>query len=376
MRLIKLEEKNKKKVISQTLKVLKDGGLVVFPSDTVYGLLVDSTNEQAVKKLISFKERPAGKAISVFIPNIQMIEMICNINSSQKNIMEKILPGPFTVVLDYKKEKSKFQISKLLLSEKQTLGIRYPDFELIDILVSKFGKPVTATSANISGYSSVYSIQSFFKQLSKKRKDFLDLVIDGGKLPFRKPSTVIDLTSERIKQLRTGDVKLIETKKYISVSEKETKELAKKLLKENIKDINTRPLVFVLKGELGVGKTIFAKGLGEFLGINNIVSPSFVIYYEYDILTQNSKLKSQNFNFKSQKFIHGDLYNVVDGEELVNVDFERYLQKGNVMCIEWGEKSSRLIKKFTTQAKVLYIDMSYLGKEKRKLLISSIGKNK
>src|SRR3989338_6312423 len=98
MRLIKLSRESKKKVISQTLKVLRDGGLVVFPSDTVYALLADAANEKAVNKLILFKQRPAGKPISVFIPNVQTIGTLCKLNISQKNILSNILPGPFTVV--------------------------------------------------------------------------------------------------------------------------------------------------------------------------------------------------------------------------------------------------------------------------------------
>lgn len=369
MRLIKLNKQNAKKAISQTINVLKNGGLVVFPSDTVYGLLADATNEEAVKKLTKFKQRPAGKPISVFVPNVRTIELLCNVNKPKLNILYNILPGPFTIVLDYKKGKKSNNISSLLLSENKTLGVRYPDFELIQLLVSKFKKPITATSANLSGEKPVYSIESLFKQISIKKKDLLDLVVDAGKLPYNKPSTVIDLTSDRIRQLRKGDLIFSDSQSYISKSPDETKKIAKRILKDHIKRINIKPLVLILKGPLGAGKTIFAKGLGEYLGINNIISPSFVIYYEYEIINQKSKLKSQ-------KFIHGDLYNVQDDKELANVDLERYLIPGNIICIEWGEKSSQLVSKLTSKAKVLYIDISYLGRKKRGLVVNSVGKNK
>jgi len=376
MRLIKLNRQNAKKAISKTIKVLKNGGLVVFPSDTVYGLLADATNEEAVKKLIEFKQRPAGKPISVFVPNVRTIELLCNVNKPKLNILYNILPGPFTIVLDYKKGKKSNNISSLLLSENKTLGVRYSDFELIQLLISKFKKPITATSANLSGVKPVYSIEFLFKQISIKKKDLLDLVVDAGKLPYNKPSTVIDLTSDRIRQLREGDVVFSKSKSLISKTPEETKIIAKSLLKENIAKVNLKPLVIILKGPLGAGKTIFAKGLGEYLGINNIISPSFVIYYEYEIITQKSKLKNQNWKVKSQKFIHGDLYNVHDDKELANVDLDRYLIPGNIICIEWGEKSSQLVSKLTSKAKVLYIDISYLGRKKRGLVVNSVGKNK
>ncbi|MEX1052601.1 MAG: L-threonylcarbamoyladenylate synthase [Patescibacteria group bacterium] len=376
MRLLDLQKQNRNKIIAETLKTLKKGGLVVFPSDTVYGLLVDATNEKAVQKLIEFKQRPKGKPISVFVTNIQMIDALCKVDSRRRNILKNILPGPFTIVLDYKKTKSVFKISNQLLSEIKTLGVRYPDFEFIQLLVSKFKKPITATSANLSGSKPVYSIQSLFKQISIKKKELLDLVIDIGKLPYNKPSTVIDLTTDKIRQLREGDVVFSRGKSLTSKTPEETKNIAKQLLKENIAKVNLKPLVFILKGPLGAGKTIFAKGLGEFLGIEGITSPTYVVYDEYRVLTQKSKIKSQNIKFKNQKFIHGDLYNVSDEEELENINLERYLKPGNIICVEWGDKSFNLINKFIEKGNALYIEMDYLGKTKRKIIVNSISNNK
>ena len=115
---LSLLEKSKKTVINETRKVLARGGLVVFPSDTVYGLLVDATNENAVKKLIRFKNRPHGKAISVFIPDLNNLHQYVQVDHRQDKIIRTLLPGPFTVIL-----KSKHQTSKLLESENGTLGV-------------------------------------------------------------------------------------------------------------------------------------------------------------------------------------------------------------------------------------------------------------
>ena len=135
MKIVKLNENNNQEVINNTIIVLKSTGLVIFPSDTVYGLLCDATNEQAVKKLITFKNRPAGKPISVF-SNLKFIDQLVKINKEQKKIIEEILPGPYTLILP-----SKHKVNKLLESEIGTLGIRIPMYQLINRLIQEFEKP-------------------------------------------------------------------------------------------------------------------------------------------------------------------------------------------------------------------------------------------
>src|SRR3990167_9369430 len=112
MKIIKLKSNNIDQVINNTITVLKSNGLVIFPSDTVYGLLCDALSEKAVKKLILFKNRPPGKAVSVFC-NFEMIEKLVKMNKQQRKIIKEILPGPFTAILP-----SRHNINKLLESEK------------------------------------------------------------------------------------------------------------------------------------------------------------------------------------------------------------------------------------------------------------------
>ncbi len=346
--------------IDQTLAVLKQGGLVIFPSDTVYGLLADATNEEAVKKLIEFKSRPSGKPISVFC-NFQMLDKLVKINQETRNKLQALLPGPFTVVL-----RSKHIVSKLLESEKRTLGIRIPDYKLINELVSKFNKPITATSANIAGRSPHYSIESLMRQLSQKKKDLIDLVVDAGKLPRNKPSTVVDLTEPQIKIIRKGDVVFKDSRTFVSNSEAETKKIAKYLLnnQETRYKKQTKPLIFIIEGELGVGKTIFVKGIGEYLGVRDIISPSFVIYYEYEIKI-TKKQDTRN------KLIHVDLYNLQEEGEFEHLGLERYLKPGNILCFEWGEKGRAILKLLKKKARIVYVKMRYISENKRELKIQS-----
>lgn len=337
-----------KKAAVKAKEVLQQGGLLVVPSDTVYGLSVDATNPQAVEKLIAFKSRPAGKPISVFVQDINAAKKIVYISADQENMLKNILPGRFTVVLP-----SKHTVSKLLESEKGTLGIRVIQHDFIASLTEIFPKAFTATSANISGTSPHYSISSLVNSLSGSKKKMIDLIIDYGKLPKNKPSTVVDFTSDEIKVLRQGDDALSEKKEYLSKSEEETMQIAGQTIKYYDKKRTKKPLVFILQGELGSGKTQFVKAIGKYFGISDIISPTFVIYYEYPIPN------SAHF------FFHVDLYNISEKNEFEYLGFEKMLKPGNVICIEWGEKSGEIGALLQQKAHIVYIDISYTHQSER-----------
>jgi len=367
MKIVKL---NDKKVIDETVRVLNQGGLVVFPSDTVYGLLVDAYSEKAVGKLIAFKNRPPGKPISVFV-DWDFIKDLVEINPSQEKILKNILPGPFTVIL-----KSKRKVCSLLESEKKTLGVRIPHYQPINSLVEKFNRAITATSANLSGKPPHYSIESLLKQLPESKKKLIDLIVDAGKLPRNKPSTVIDLVEENIKILRQGDIVFRQVNQYVSKKPSETKKIAQFILEKLLKKKIQKPLIFIIKGDLGVGKTVFVKGMGEFLGIKEIISPSFVVMYEYEI---NSKInpsdsgqmpKSSYTCLKLKKLIHLDLYNVEDKEEFEYLKIEQYLTPGNLLAIEWGEKVGEIFDLIKKKGEIVYVRMKYENEKERIIEIS------
>ncbi len=357
MKIIKLNQ-DFAKVNNQVVEILKKGGLVIYPSDTVYGALVDATNKQAVEKLIKFKNRPPGKAISVFVSGWKMIEELVEMDQRQKEILKEILPGCFTVVL-----KSRKKVVSLLESERQTLGVRFVKYEPVIDLVSKFKKPLTATSANLGGKPPHHSIDSLLKQLPKYKQELIDLIVDAGKLPRNKPSTVIDLTTPEIKVLRHGDVSFYKKQEFISKSVKETKAIAKKIIFDFLQNLEKKPLIFILQGDLGVGKTVFVKGLGDYFEIKDIVSPSFVVMYEYNI---NSKLKTQN-----SKLIHVDLYNVEEKEEFKYLGINDYLKPGNILAIEWGEKSGEIFEELRKKGKVVMVNMEYVSEKERKIIIKN-----
>ena len=343
----------KKITTEEVLNILKTGGIVVSPTDTVYGLLADATNEVAVQKLIKVKERPPGKPISVFVSDFRMMKEYIYIDNKQENTLKQFIPGPFTVVL-----RSLHAISAHLESENGTLGVRIPDYPFIRDLVRAFGKPLTATSANPSGYPPFYSTDVMLREFPKSKLQFIDLLIDSGNLPHNKPSTVVDLTESSIKTLRKGDIVFSDIKTFVSDSPEQTQKIAQYLIAKKLSKQTDKPIVFILKGELGAGKTVFVKGIGQALGIQNIISPTYVVYYEYD--SPHAKIK---------KLYHFDLFQIRETAELKELKIQNLLKSGCLFCIEWGEKAEGIISLLKEKATIVYIEILYLDENKRKLRI-------
>ncbi len=184
----------------EAVKFLERGQVVVCPTDTVYGLLADATNDKAVEKVFKIKERDKEKAISIFVKDMEMAKKVANVDKNMERFLEEVWPGKITVALR-KKEKS--GLSKLLTGGKKTVGLRIPDYELIARIIKKINKPVTATSANISGRVSSVKIKEILEQF-EKQEIRPDLILDAGNLPRSFPSTVIDFSGKKPKIVRKG----------------------------------------------------------------------------------------------------------------------------------------------------------------------------
>lgn len=363
-----LEKGGLSKIIKETAEIIKNGGLVVFPSDTVYILAVDPTNKSAVEKLLAFKNRWTGKAISVAVLDIKMAKEYVDLTDVAQNIYTNLLPGPFTIV-----NQGKHEVCLGIEAENGSLGIRIPDNKYIHELVKILGKPITATSANLSGRTPNYSIAGFLKPLSKKKREMIDLIVDAGKLPRNKPSTVIDATEPELKILRRGDlVTGSGTQTLISKSEKETEKIAEFLLNKTLHPAGTslnreaKPIVFSLTGDLGCGKTVFSRKIGHLLGVTEkITSPTFIIYNEY-IISPNPSLTigKQNIN----KFLHFDLYRISTDYEFREIKFLELFTTDSVSCIEWpenmGEENFEWLKKNT---ELISINFEYVDENTRQI---------
>jgi L-threonylcarbamoyladenylate synthase len=366
-------DKGNFKIIEEAAKVIKTGGLVVFPSDTVYILAVDPTNKIGVKKLLEFKNRWTGKAISVAVLDKKMAQGYVSLNENSENIYKTLLPGPFTIVSE-----GKHKVATGIEAENGTLGIRIPDNKYIHDLVKLMNKPVTATSANLSGRTPNYSIESFLRPLSLKKKEMIDLVVDAGKLLRNKPSTVIDATEPEIKILRRGDLITGKTTSLISKSEKETEKIAEFLLKKYQSSPDPffdktgkkqKPLVFLLTGDLGCGKTVFSRRVGHLLGVKEkITSPTFVIYNEYSIQNPPALRAPSLEKGGLVKFLHFDLYRITTERDLEEIKFFGLFTKDTISCIEWPENmGEENLKKLKEQTRVISINFEYIADSTREI---------
>ena len=249
-------------------------------------------------------------------------------------------------------------------AENGTLGIRIPDSKHIHDLVELVGKPITATSANLSGRTPNYSIQSFLRPLSKKKQEMIDLIVDGGKLPKNKPSTVIDATESEVKILRRGDlITGSATQTLISKSEKETEKIAEFLLNKNLNNSN-KPLVFLLSGDLGCGKTVFSRKIGQMLGVKEkITSPTYMIYNEYKLDNRSSMIDRRK---ATKKFLHMDLYKITTEKDLEEINFLDLFSDETISCIEWPENmGEEFLKKLKKKTKVVSVNFEYVDEKTR-----------
>ena len=182
-------------VVKKAVRALRKGKVLVCPTDTVYGLIADATNAEAVRKIFQIKGREKGKPIPIFVKDIASARKLAKIANEKENFLKKVWPGKVTVVLP-----SKGKLPKELGTSK-TIGLRIPNYDLIDCLLKALNKPLTGTSANLSGTPSFSDSKEIIAQFSR-RKYAPDMVLDVGVLPPSLPSTVIDFTEDKKKILR------------------------------------------------------------------------------------------------------------------------------------------------------------------------------
>jgi len=183
-------------------KFLKEGKVLVFPTDTVYGILSDATNKSAVKKILKIKKRKRDKAIPVFIFDLKLAKKIAEISSREEKFLKKIWPGKVTVVL---KGSKNCNLPQILFSKEKTIGLRIPKYSLLNKILERTKLPLTGTSANISGFSASTNLKEVLSQFKGKRFQ-PDVVVDAGNLKPSKPSTVIDISKKKFFLIREGQV--------------------------------------------------------------------------------------------------------------------------------------------------------------------------
>lgn len=183
--------------IEEYANIIKSGGLTVYPTDTLYGLGADPFNDTAVKKVFIAKSRPFDMPLSIAVSDLRMLESIAVVNNSARQLIEQFLPGPITILLTKKPS-----ISDLLTSGENQIGIRIPDQPFALRFIRMTG-PLTSTSANLHSSPNPIDVKMAKKDLGES----VDIYFDCGKTKFAAPSTIVDISDDDVKIVRTGIIR-------------------------------------------------------------------------------------------------------------------------------------------------------------------------
>ncbi len=201
-KLLCINKNNQREMAERVAIVLDNGGLAVFPTETVYGIGADAFNEAALQSLYEKKQRPLDKPLLMHIHGLEMAESIAVLDDKTRELISKYTPGPLTLVV-----KRKPCLPSVAVSEGDTVGLRFPSNEFFIELSKAFGRPIAATSANISGCKSAVSSEQLASVM-----DIADVIADGGQCEYGLESTIVSLVGDTPKILRAGSfpVKLVE----------------------------------------------------------------------------------------------------------------------------------------------------------------------
>ena len=180
--------------IRKAVTTLLDGGLIIYPTDTVYGLGCDMFNKRAMERIYQIKGKDKKALLSFICPDLKDIAKYARVSNPAYKIMRQLLPGPYTFILEATRD-----VPKILLEKRKTVGIRVPDNPVCHLLLEEFGKPIISTSARpFEG-----DLMNDPDDLYDTFKNFVDVFLDTG-MGGLEPSTIIDMTTDEPVVLREG----------------------------------------------------------------------------------------------------------------------------------------------------------------------------
>ncbi|MCK5332417.1 threonylcarbamoyl-AMP synthase [Candidatus Parcubacteria bacterium] len=200
MKKINLDINDIEKVTSTASEVLKSGGVIIFPTDTIYGMGANAFDEETIEKVKKIKDRENEKPLSIFVKDIRSARRIACIDLNIEKILDNIWPGPITVVL-----RKKDIVPYSLTGNGETVAIRIPQNDFVLKLLKKVDFPIIATSANISGEKNLFSADEIMQEFSKSKPN-PDLFVSSGDIQDIQASTIVDLTTTIPKIIRMGIV--------------------------------------------------------------------------------------------------------------------------------------------------------------------------
>jgi len=200
---LKVDSKNPdRKTVWYVAKVIESGGVVVYPTETSYGIGTNAANAAAVKRLRKIR-KPSGKPISIIVSDIGMMEKYGVITREIELLAKKFMPGPLTIITNKKET-----IPDVL--NKKEIAFRISSYPIASMLSEYAGMPITAASANLEGMPPAFDVKMVLKYFNGK----IDIVVDVGKLKRRKPSTMVDM-KDKPKIVRKGEITLKQIKDAI-----------------------------------------------------------------------------------------------------------------------------------------------------------------
>ncbi len=188
--------------IDEIVEVIKNGGVVVFPTETSYGIGCDATNPEAVERVMRLKNRPEGMSMALIVRDDAMAQECGSFTEVEKMLTDRHWPGPLTVILHNANEK----LPKHCVMN-DAVGVRVSSHPVAHGIVEKFGRPIIATSANVHGQESSYNLDTAIGQFGD-HEDAPDLYFDAGELERRPSSMIIEVVNGEIVVHRKGSFKL------------------------------------------------------------------------------------------------------------------------------------------------------------------------
>ena len=180
--------------IDQVVEILRQGGVIAYPTDTIYGIGCDIMNKKAIERVYQIKQMPRHTPFSFICSDLKNISQYAKVSNFAYKTMRRLLPGPFTFILE-----GSNQVPKMMLTKRKTAGIRVPDNPICLALITTLGNPIISTSAAADDGELLREPWLVEEQFGKQ----LDLVIDGGQVPGE-PSSVISLIDDEPVVIRQG----------------------------------------------------------------------------------------------------------------------------------------------------------------------------
>ncbi|MDD5041122.1 MAG: L-threonylcarbamoyladenylate synthase [Candidatus Peribacteraceae bacterium] len=193
--------------ITQALEILSQGGIVAHATETCYGFACDLSNPAAVQKLFAIKNRSSDQPVSALLPSVEEAKKYVEWNDRAEALAQSHLPGPLTLILPLREDAPQIFPTPYALRPNPTLGSRISSHPLAMELATRFGRPLSTTSANLHGEPSPYTAQEIERQFASSAVQ-PGLILDSGDLPPAPPSTIIDLSTGDTRTKRQGGLSL------------------------------------------------------------------------------------------------------------------------------------------------------------------------